>query len=577
MKTINLLFTSFLAITIAFTACKKEVVNVTGVTLNKTTLSLIVDTEEQLTATVTPSDAEDKSLLWISSDATVVSVNNGLVSAISPGTATVTAKTVDGDFTSVCTVTVTANIVNVTSIVIGSTEVDIKVGLTKQLNTTILPADATNKNITWASSNTSIVTVNSTGLLTGISTGSATITATTEDGAKTATCAVNVFTVGTITEIMTKGFLNTTSSGSGVARGIDITTDNMGVPYIVLNAYDAALSSETKASTEVWKYNGSSWSQFGSSRVEISDDESETPAIAIADDGTVYVAYQYYNSETDPKFGNRVIASSTGGAWSILGNSTNNGLIMSGTSALNGDGELAIKDDGTLLLTLINSGEGYVFYFNDTEDKWKSYNGYKMGTSSFWIGGIDIQTVGNKPYVSVRTSSGDGKIAIRDASETSGLNEAWGWLGSYVSGTENARFQTEEVAESPIAISSTGDIYSCYKTYETIRSRVKKYNGSSWETIYSYNDFGSDTPNEVGVVISNDILYFVFANYNGGIEIHKYNSTTNTWNIEGVTPFIDTEYNIELIAGTNGEFYIAYEATYNHAGKVGVYKYTPAN
>ena len=77
------------------------------------------------------------------------------------------------------------------------------------------------------------------------------------------------------------------------------------------------------------------------------------------------------------------------------------------------------------------------------------------------------------------------------------------------------------------------------------------------------------------LLLSNNILYLVVAKYNAGIEIHKYDTDNDQWVIEVATPKIDTYYNMELIAGNNGEFFIAYECTNDSAGKVGVYKYTP--
>ncbi|MBT1685934.1 alpha-amylase family glycosyl hydrolase [Dawidia soli] len=82
--------------------------------------------------------------------------------------------------------------VPVASVAVSPTSASIKVGLTQQLTATVSPANATNQSVTWASSNTAVATVNSSGLVTGVSTGSATITATTVSGGKTATAAITV-------------------------------------------------------------------------------------------------------------------------------------------------------------------------------------------------------------------------------------------------------------------------------------------------------------------------------------------------------------------------------------------------
>ena len=83
-------------------------VPVTGVTLNKTTLTLTAGDSETLTATVAPSNATNKAVTWSTSNAAVATVNNGIVTAVSAGTATITVTTTDGSKTETCTVTVTA-------------------------------------------------------------------------------------------------------------------------------------------------------------------------------------------------------------------------------------------------------------------------------------------------------------------------------------------------------------------------------------------------------------------------------------------------------------------------------------
>ena len=85
-------------------------VSVSGVTLNKTALSLTVGDTETLTATITPDNATNKNVTWSSDTPSVASVNNGVVTAVAPGTATITATTVDGGFTATCTVTVRPDI-----------------------------------------------------------------------------------------------------------------------------------------------------------------------------------------------------------------------------------------------------------------------------------------------------------------------------------------------------------------------------------------------------------------------------------------------------------------------------------
>ena len=146
----------------------------------------------QLTATVTPSSATNKNVTWASSNEEVATVDNkGLVTGVKEGTTTITVTTEDGGKTASCTVTVKSTRTEVDGVSISG-NTNIKENEKTQLKATVTPSSATNKNVTWESSNTAVATVDSNGLVTGVKEGTATITVTTEDGKKTATCTVTV-------------------------------------------------------------------------------------------------------------------------------------------------------------------------------------------------------------------------------------------------------------------------------------------------------------------------------------------------------------------------------------------------
>jgi len=169
------------------------IIKVISVSLNKITDSLVAGGTDTLIASINPIDAANKNITWTSSDNSVATVDNaGNVNAVSAGTTTITATTVDGSKIDTCTVTVNNPIIKVTSVSLNKTTDSLVVGNTDILSATVAPIDATNKNITWASSNTSVATVDSTGKVTAIGNGSATITVTTIDGNKTASCTVTV-------------------------------------------------------------------------------------------------------------------------------------------------------------------------------------------------------------------------------------------------------------------------------------------------------------------------------------------------------------------------------------------------
>lgn len=168
-------------------------VSVTGVSLDKTEIVLVEGSSEKLTATVEPTNATNKNVTWSSDHEAIATVDqNGTVTARRGGQATITVTTVDGSKTATCTVRVRIQIGEpVQSVGLNKTELALEVGKTGTLEAIVEPSDATNKNVTWSSSNPEVATVDN-GVVTAVSAGEAIITVTTEDGAKTATCKVTV-------------------------------------------------------------------------------------------------------------------------------------------------------------------------------------------------------------------------------------------------------------------------------------------------------------------------------------------------------------------------------------------------
>ena len=166
-------------------------VSVTGISLNKTSASINVGTTITLTATISPSNATDKTVTWTSSNTNVATVSNGIVLGKTAGTAVITASSNNGKTaTATITVTNTSTTVNVTSVSLNTTSASINVGGSVTLTATVSPSNATNKNVTWTSSNTNVATV-SNGVVTGVAAGTAVITASSNNG-KTATATITV-------------------------------------------------------------------------------------------------------------------------------------------------------------------------------------------------------------------------------------------------------------------------------------------------------------------------------------------------------------------------------------------------
>ncbi|MBR4750102.1 MAG: Ig-like domain-containing protein [Abditibacteriota bacterium] len=167
--------------------------SVTGVSLNYGSIVPDVGETRTLIATVKPSDAANKQVTWSSSNTTIATVSSsGVVTAKKAGTCTITVKTVDGGFTDTCKVTVTDPVVKVTGVSLNYASLSLDVGDTRTLTATVSPSNATNKQVTWSSSNTAVATVSSSGLVTAKGAGSCTITVKTADSSYTDTCSVTV-------------------------------------------------------------------------------------------------------------------------------------------------------------------------------------------------------------------------------------------------------------------------------------------------------------------------------------------------------------------------------------------------
>ena len=171
----------------------EAVVLVTGVTLTPAAIGLVVGEATTLAAIVLPVNATNKDVTWSTSDASIATVDeDGKVEATGAGVATITVTTVDGGRTATSEVTVTVPAVPVTGVTLTPAAIELVVGETTTLAAIVLPADATNKDVTWSSSTPAAVTVDAGGVITSVAVGTSIITVTTVDGGHTATSVVTV-------------------------------------------------------------------------------------------------------------------------------------------------------------------------------------------------------------------------------------------------------------------------------------------------------------------------------------------------------------------------------------------------
>ena len=227
---------------------KAKAVNVTGVTLDVTELTLTEGEAETLTATVRPDNADNRKVTWSSDKTEVATVDGaGKVTAVKAGEAVVTVTTEDGGKTATCKVTVKAKVVPVTGVDVKPWSVTIGANGTTKLTCTVAPSNATNRNVRWESDNPSVATVDSDGNVRAVSAGVAKVSAVTEDGGFRSGCTVTVkefssgFEVGGLFYKTAKGysmdFVEVTGNPGGGKYSGDVvvpgTVEYDGITYTV--------------------------------------------------------------------------------------------------------------------------------------------------------------------------------------------------------------------------------------------------------------------------------------------------------------------------------------------------------
>lgn len=227
-------------------SCEKEPkeVAVTGVSIDQSTVEMMIGEKKQLSATITPADATDQNITWSSTRQSVATVNDhGLVTAIAEGRTTIKARV--GGKTSACIVTVSKEFVGVTSITLDKTSLSLVKGESETLVATVNPADATHKKVSWTSSDTNVATIDSEGKVSAIASGSATITAQV-DNIK-ATCDVSVTVpIESITLNKSELTLYKGESETLVATIVPTDATENNITWGTLNSHIAAVDSNGK-------------------------------------------------------------------------------------------------------------------------------------------------------------------------------------------------------------------------------------------------------------------------------------------------------------------------------------------
>lgn len=174
---------------------KSKIITISSLSLSEDSATLAIGETLQLNAIISPANATTQTLKWSSINPNIASVDaNGLVKAITEGTTQVIATTTDGsNLSALCEITVKKQFVSISSIQIVPNSFEMTVGQNGLLEVEITPTDATNKSVTWSSTNPSVVTVTQDGAVQAHSEGKVVIIASTKDGSNlSAICSVSV-------------------------------------------------------------------------------------------------------------------------------------------------------------------------------------------------------------------------------------------------------------------------------------------------------------------------------------------------------------------------------------------------
>lgn len=193
-------------------------------------IAVDIDATAALTVTFEPKNATNKTLTWTSSNNTIVQVSTeGVITGRVAGTAEITARSVNNK---TATILVTVNPMLATSITLSPNTLSLVNGKTATLTAEILPEKTTNKTITWTSSKTDVATVDKNGVVTALSVGTTTITATTTNG-KTASCVLIV------TPVLAE---SVTLNASELSLGIGEQPVNLVATVLPANTADKSLT-----------------------------------------------------------------------------------------------------------------------------------------------------------------------------------------------------------------------------------------------------------------------------------------------------------------------------------------------
>ena len=420
---------------------------VTGVTLSQTEAMLAVGETVTLKATITPDYASDK-VTWSSSDEAVATVKDGVVTAKGEGTATITVSSVDGTQSATCAVTVDTP---VTGVSLSQTSATLQFGETLALTATVAPANATNKSVTWSSSNQDVATVDESGVVTAKTSGTATITAATAVSGKKATCTVTVTHI-VVTGVSLSQTAATLEAGETLTLTATITPANASYKGVTWSSSNEAVATvkdgvvtANAPGTATVTVTTDDGGKKATCKVTVNDDDSDEFIVDLSSLTEDYTAYD--GDILTGTLARNIKISIANGATVTLRNATINGVDNSAYpwAGINPRGNATIVLEGTNNVsafhehypgihipqgkTLTIKGKGTLnAYGNGNFGGAGIGGGYKVNCGNIRIEGGTINAVGRhaSPGIGAGSLASCGTITI-----TSGVTSVTATKGGY--------------------------------------------------------------------------------------------------------------------------------------------------
>ncbi len=361
-------------------AIQYDYVNATSISLDYSEISLNVGSSKALTAQILPENASDKTVVWTSSDEDIATVKDGIVTAVDEGTAVITATNEIEGLSASCTVTTVYVPLNVMEF--EKTELNLIIYESEKLNIIFTPADASDKKITWESSNPQVAWVDENGTVTATNGGSTVITATSSSG-YTATCVVNVtlagdFGDGLHWEITTDEDSSTAATGGGC-----LTISGSGdIPDYVFSH-----SSDETAGDGTVTGSGAPWADFPWNINEIVIEEGIT---GIGDFAFSDCKYAHSVTIADS------VTSIGKGAFAAISNLSEFNVSDSNTAFSVVDNNLFNKDKTVLIARAANGGD--IYYVPESVTEIAPYAFYSNYRLLYVIIDKNVKTIGEYAF-----------------------------------------------------------------------------------------------------------------------------------------------------------------------------------